>query len=76
MITYVFAWVEINVATSTALGIVGAGGIGQELASALAYNQFDSYLAMMIMIAVVVMVADLLSEQVRHRLFGLGGHGR
>ena len=76
MITYVFAWVEINVATSSALGIVGAGGIGQELANALAYNQFDSYLAMMLMIAVVVVITDLASEQVRHRLFGLGGHRR
>lgn len=76
MLTYVFAWVEINVSASTALGIVGAGGIGQELAGALAFNQFDSYLAMMIMIAAVVVVTDLLSEQVRHRVFGLGGHGR
>jgi len=71
MLTYVFAWVEINVSASTALGIVGAGGIGLELASALAYNQFDSYLAMMIMIAAVVIVTDIASEQVRHRFFGL-----
>jgi len=71
MLTYVFAWIEINVSASTALGIVGAGGIGQELAGALAYNQFDSYLAIMIMIAMVVVGADLASEQIRHRLFGL-----
>jgi phosphonate transport system permease protein len=71
MLTYVFAWVEINVSASTALGIVGAGGIGQELANALAYNQFDSYLAIMIMISAVVVVADLASEHVRHRFFGL-----
>lgn len=72
LLTYVFAWVEINVSASTALGIVGAGGIGQELAGALAYNQFDSYLAIMIMIAMVVVAADLASEHVRHRFFGLG----
>lgn len=72
MLTYVFAAVESNVAASTALGIVGAGGIGQELASALAYNQFESYFAMMLMIVAVVIVTDLASEQVRHRLFGLG----
>ena len=72
ILTYVFAWIEINVSISTALGIVGAGGIGQELAGALAYNQFASYLAMMVMIAVVVVATDLTSEQVRHRFFGLG----
>ncbi|MGL4313506.1 MAG: hypothetical protein ACRCSO_05905, partial [Sphingomonas sp.] len=63
---------EINVSVSTALGLIGAGGIGQELTSALAYNQFDSYFAMMLMIAVVVIAADLGSEAVRHRFFGLG----
>lgn len=72
LLTYVFAWVEINVSASTALGIVGAGGIGQELAEALAFNQFESYLAMMLMIAAVVIATDLASEQVRHRFFGLG----
>ncbi|MFT2588549.1 hypothetical protein ACMWPQ_29080, partial [Escherichia coli] len=56
---------------STALGIVGTGGIGQELANALAYNQYDSYLAMMLMIAVVIIATDLSSEAVRHRFFGL-----
>jgi phosphonate transport system permease protein len=71
MLTYVFAWVEINVSASTALGIVGAGGIGQELAGALAYNQFDSYFAIMLMIAMVVIATDLASEQIRHRVFGL-----
>lgn len=72
MLSYVFAWIEINVSVSTALGLIGAGGIGQELTSALAYNQFDSYFAMMLMIAVVVIAADLGSEAVRHRFFGLG----
>ncbi|MGJ3647905.1 PhnE/PtxC family ABC transporter permease [Sphingomonas sp. GlSt437] len=71
MLSYVFAWVEINVSISTALGIVGTGGIGQELANALAYNQYDSYLAMMLMIAVVIIATDLSSEAVRHRFFGL-----
>lgn len=72
MLTYVFAWIEINVSVSTSLGIVGAGGIGEDLAGALGFNQFQSYFAMMIMIAGLVVATDIGSEQVRHRFFGLG----
>jgi phosphonate transport system permease protein len=69
LISLTFITFESNVARSTALGIVGAGGIGAELARALSFNQFDTYLALVIMIVGVMMVADITSEQVRHRLF-------
>lgn len=69
MISLSFVVFEINVARSAALGIVGAGGIGTDLAAALALNQLDTYLALILMIVVVVMLADMASEQFRHRLF-------
>jgi phosphonate transport system permease protein len=69
LISLTFMMFESNVARSTALGIVGAGGIGSELARALSFNQFDTYLALVIMIVGVVMIADITSDQVRHRLF-------
>jgi phosphonate transport system permease protein len=69
LISLTFIMFEANVARSTALGIVGAGGIGSELSKALSYNQFDTYLALVMMIVGVVIVADITSERIRHRLF-------
>jgi len=67
-ISFSFLMFEINVGASTTLGLVGAGGIGAELMRALTFNQYQSYFAILIMIVIVVVMADALSEQVRHRM--------
>jgi phosphonate transport system permease protein len=66
-----FIMLEANLSRSTTLGVVGGGGIGQELLRSLQLNQFDTYFALVLMIILVVMAGDLLSEYVRHRVFGV-----
>lgn len=72
IVSLAFVMLEFNVSRSAALGIVGAGGIGEVLAGALAYNQFSTYFAIVLMTVALVMATDLTSEYLRHRLFGLG----
>lgn len=62
---------EINVGAAAALGVVGAGGIGIELSRAITYTEFDTYFALLILIIGLIILIDLMSEAVRHRLIGL-----
>jgi phosphonate transport system permease protein len=73
IVSLAFITFEFNVSRSAGLGIVGAGGIGQQLAAALAYNQFSTYLAIVLMTVGLVVLTDLGSEHLRHRLFGSSG---
>ncbi|MEO0871730.1 MAG: phosphate/phosphonate ABC transporter permease [Pseudomonadota bacterium] len=59
---------ETCIASATTLGIVGAGGIGQELNRALTFNQIESYLAILILIVGLIVIADLASGLLRQRL--------
>ena len=59
---------ETCIASATTLGIVGAGGIGQELNRALIYNQVQSYLAILLLIIALIVLADLASGALRQRL--------
>ncbi len=62
---------EINVGAAAALGVVGAGGIGIELSRAITYTEFDTYFALLILIIGLIILIDLVSEAIRHRLIGL-----
>ncbi|HYD43833.1 MAG TPA: phosphonate ABC transporter, permease protein PhnE [Phenylobacterium sp.] len=70
--SYALIRLEGNVAGAAALGIVGAGGIGLELQRAITYTEFDTYLAILLLIVAVIFLIDMLSEWLRHRLIGLG----
>lgn len=72
--SYALVRLEGNLAAAAALGIVGAGGIGIELERAISYTEFDTYLAILLLIIGMIFVIDLISEAVRHRLMGLGRH--
>ena len=61
---------EINVRSSTIIGFVGAGGIGQELKRVIGFNIYEEISAICILILLIVVAIDLLSERVRHRLIG------
>jgi phosphonate transport system permease protein len=61
---------EINVRSSTIIGFVGAGGIGQELKRVIGFNIYEEVSAIVILILLIVVSIDLLSAQVRHRLIG------
>jgi phosphonate transport system permease protein len=67
-----YASYEGNLAGAVGLGIVGAGGIGIELQRATTYTEFDTYLAILLLIVGVIFVIDITSEAIRHRLIGLG----
>lgn len=70
--SYALLRLEGNVAAAAALGIVGAGGIGVELQRAITYTEFDTYLAILLLIVAMIFLIDIGSEQIRHRLIGLG----
>jgi phosphonate transport system permease protein len=61
---------EINVRSSTIIGFVGAGGIGSELKRVIGFNIYEEVSAICILILLIVVAIDLLSERVRHRLIG------
>jgi phosphonate transport system permease protein len=58
---------EINVRSSTIIGFVGAGGIGQELKRVIGFNIYEEVSAIAILILLVVMLIDLASERIRAR---------
>ncbi len=70
--SYALLRFEINVASASAIGFVGAGGIGQEFFTAIQQQFFPDALAIMLMVVVLVFLIDLTSEAVRHRLMGEG----
>jgi phosphonate transport system permease protein len=70
--SYALLRLEGNMAAAAALGIVGAGGIGVELQRAITFTEFDTYLAILLLMVGLIFVMDIVSEQIRHRLIGLG----
>lgn len=71
--SYALIRLEGNLAGAAALGIVGAGGIGIELQRAITFTEFDTYLAILLLMVAMIFVIDIVSEQIRHRLIGLAG---
>jgi len=64
---------EINVREAGVMGFVGAGGIGQEFLVAIRNFYYSDVSAILLMIVATVVTIDLVTEQIRHRLIGLGG---
>jgi phosphonate transport system permease protein len=62
-----YQW-ECNVRTSTVLGFVGAGGIGQELAVSLRLFRYDELSTLVLAVLALILVVDLLSRLIRRRL--------
>jgi len=62
-----YIW-EFNVRASTVLGIVGAGGIGQELKSSIDLLDFPRVFAILLIILAMVTIIDQVSASVRRRL--------
>lgn len=69
--SYALIRLEGNLAGAAALGIVGAGGIGLELQRAIGYAEYDTYLAILLLIVGMIFLIDVASERLRHRLIGL-----
>ncbi|WP_198378890.1 PhnE/PtxC family ABC transporter permease, partial [Neoroseomonas rubea] len=62
-----YVW-EFNIRASTVLGLVGAGGIGQELKNAVDLLDFNRVLAILLIIVALTLAADRLSAALRRRL--------
>jgi phosphonate transport system permease protein len=61
-------WWEFNVRASTVLGVVGAGGIGQELKNSMDLLDFPRLLTILVIILGMVTAIDQASQWVRRRL--------
>jgi phosphonate transport system permease protein len=61
-------WWEFNVRASTVLGVVGAGGIGQELKNSMDLLDFSRLFTIIALILVVVTLLDQLSGWLRKKL--------
>jgi phosphonate transport system permease protein len=59
---------ECNIRTSTVLGFVGAGGVGQELAVSLKLFRYDELSTLVLAVLAAMFAVDLLSRAVRHSL--------
>ncbi|MCX7322812.1 MAG: phosphonate ABC transporter, permease protein PhnE [Hyphomicrobiales bacterium] len=68
--SYVLLRFEINVRGATVMGFVGAGGIGKELLGSIRQFYYSDVSAILLMIIATVVVIDLLTERLRHRLLG------
>ncbi len=64
---------EVNVRGATVLGFVGAGGIGEELLIAIRKFYYSDVSAILVLAVVCVMLIDLTSERIRHRLLTMEG---
>ena len=65
---------EVNLRSATVLGMVGAGGLGFELVSSLKLFRYPETATCIIVITLMVIVADTLSSQLRHRIQRNGRH--
>ncbi len=71
VLSYTLLRFEINVRSSSIIGYVGAGGLGQELRTAISLQEYTDLSALFLIIFTAVMVIDRVSEGLRHRIIGL-----
>jgi phosphonate transport system permease protein len=64
---------EINVREASVLGIVGAGGIGEELYLAVRQFEYQDISAILLLILATVAAIDLLCGRLRHIVLGKAG---
>jgi len=71
ILSYTLLRFEINVRSSSIIGYVGAGGLGQEFRTAMSFQEYTDLSALFIIILVTVMLIDYGSEKLRHRVIGM-----
>ena len=59
---------EFNIRSSIVLGVVGAGGIGQELKNAIELLDFPRVLTVVVAVLVMVTAVDQLSSRLRRAM--------
>jgi phosphonate transport system permease protein len=68
--SYLLLRLEMNVRGAGALGVVGAGGIGEDLYVAIRQFEYTDISAIMLLLIGVVAIIDVSCETIRHRLIG------
>lgn len=68
--SYSFLRLEVNFRSSTILGLVGAGGIGQELMTNIKLDRYDQVSMTLLLIIIVVAILDSLSGYLRNKVLG------
>jgi phosphonate transport system permease protein len=69
-LSYIWLRLEINIRSSSIIGFVGGGGIGQELYYVINFNFYEEVSAIVLLIVLTVTTVDLISEHLRHRAIG------
>ncbi len=67
-ITYTLYCFEINVRSATIIGYVGAGGVGHLLNQMIQLRQYDKAGIILVLIMIVVIIIDTISQMARRRL--------
>jgi phosphonate transport system permease protein len=67
MLSHVLYYFESNIRSATILGVVGAGGIGLQLADRLRVNNWDEACFIILLILLTVSLVDAFSRAVRRR---------
>jgi phosphonate transport system permease protein len=67
MLSHTLCFFESNTRSATILGVVGAGGIGLQLADRIRVNNWDEVAFILIMILLAVALIDRLSKTIRGR---------
>jgi phosphonate transport system permease protein len=68
--SYVLLRFEINIRASAILGFVGAGGIGQDLRTAISWGDGAMTSAIFVLLFISIMVIDQISGRLRRNLVG------
>lgn len=72
MLAQALYFFESNVRSAAILGVVGAGGIGLQIAERIKVRYWDEVLFIILLILVTVAAIDFLSARIRARLIGGG----
>ena len=72
-VSYTLLRFEINVRSSSIIGFVGAGGLGQEIRTAISFQYYTDISALFLIILLTVAVIDLVCERIRHGFIGREG---
>jgi phosphonate transport system permease protein len=72
----VLYFIESNTRSATIIGIVGAGGIGLQLAEQIRVLEWQKVSTLILMILAAVAVIDLISSRLRFAIIGRAGEAR
>ena len=70
MLAQALYFFESNTRSATVLGVVGAGGIGLQIAERIKVRHWDEVAFIILLMIATVAVIDLISSRIRHALIG------